>query len=196
MLEAESHSEKSARYLAVIRERADAMRRMTEELLRYSVVASTADELRMEPVCLNDVLEQSLAGMYGVFTARGLVPDIRMPEERIVRTLDAAALRRVFDNILNNAAKYSGGDLAVELTADGTATFSNRADGLTRVDAERLFDRFYTVETAGGSTGLGLSIARLLTEKMGGHISADSQRGRLYVRAAFPAESPSPSPSP
>lgn len=196
LLEAELHSEKSARYLAVIRERADAMRRMTEELLRYSVVASTADELRMEPVCLNDVLEQSLAGMYGVFTARGLVPDIRMPEERIVRTLDAAALRRVFDNILNNAAKYSGGDLAVELTADGTATFSNRADGLTRVDAERLFDRFYTVETAGGSTGLGLSIARLLTEKMGGHISADSQRGRLYVRAAFPAESPSPSPSP
>lgn len=196
MLEAESHSEKSARYLAVIRERADAMRRMTEELLRYSVVASTADELRMEPVCLNDVLEQSLAGMYGVFTARGLVPDIRMPEERIVRTLDAAALRRVFDNILNNAAKYSGGDLAVELTADGTSTFSNRADGLTRVDAERLFDRFYTVETAGGSTGLGPSIARLLTEKMGGHISADSQRGRLYVRAAFPAESPSPSPSP
>ncbi|MDO4384627.1 MAG: HAMP domain-containing sensor histidine kinase [Clostridia bacterium] len=196
LLEAEAHSEKSARYLAIIRERADAMRRMTEELLRYSVVASTADELHREPVCLNDVLEQSLAGMYGVFTARGLAPDIRMPEERIVRTLDAAALRRVFDNILNNAAKYSGGDLAVELAADGTAIFSNRADGLTRVDAERLFDRFYTVETAGGSTGLGLSIARLLTEKMGGHIFADSDSGMLRVRATFPAESSSPSPSP
>ena len=196
LLEAEAHSEKSARYLAVIRERADAMRRMTEELLRYSVVASTADGLRMEPVCLNDVLEQSLAGMYGAFTARGIAPDIRMPEERIVRTLDAAALRRVFDNILNNAAKYSGGDLAVELTADGTATFSNRAEGLTHLDAERLFDRFYTVETASGSTGLGLSIARLLTEKMGGHISADSDSGILRVRASFPAKSPNASPSP
>ena len=196
LLEAEAHTEKSVRYLAIIRERADAMRRMTEELLRYSVVASTADQLRMEPVCLNDILEQSLAGMYGVFTARGIAPEIRIPEARIVRTLDAAALRRVFDNLLNNAAKYSSGDLAVELTSDGTATFSNRAEGLTHVEAERLFDRFYTVETARGSTGLGLSIARLLTEKMGGQIHADDRSGALSIRVTFPAESPEHSTSP
>ena len=74
-------------------------------------------------------------------------------------------LRRVFDNILSNAAKYTDGDLSVRLTPDGRVTISNRVQGLDRVQAGRLFDRFFTVEAANGSTGLGLSIAKLLTEK-------------------------------
>ncbi len=108
------------------------------------------------------------------------------PEEKIVRKLDAAALRRIFDNILSNAVKYADGDLAVTLLPDGAVTFSNSAQALSRVQAERLFDRFYTVEAARDSTGLGLSIAKLLTEKMGGTISADYADGRLRIRTVFP----------
>ena len=104
-----------------------------------------------------------------------------MPEQAVARQLDAAALRRVFDNILSNAVKYADGDLAVSLLPDGTATFSNSAPSLSRVQAERLFDRFYTVETARDATGLGLSIARLLVEKMGGVITASYENGRLHI---------------
>ena len=186
LLEQEPQSEKSARYLAVIRERTDAMRALTEELFRYSVLTATADELHAEPVCLNDVLEQSLAGFYGVLSAHGITPEVDMPEEKIVRSLDAAALRRIFDNILSNAVKYSDGDLTVVLTPDGTVTFSNRASALSRVEAARLFDRFYTVETARNSTGLGLSIAKLLTEKMGGTIGAEYENGALQICIWFP----------
>ena len=50
---------------------------------------------------------------------------------------------------------------------------------------ERLFDRFFTVESASGSTGLGLSIARQLTEKMGGHISAEYEDESLCVRVTL-----------
>ena len=154
----EPQSERAARYLAVIRERTDAMRSLTEELFRYSVITATAEELRREAVCLNDVLEQSLAGFYGALSAQGITPEIRMPEEKITRHLDAAALRRIFDNILSNAVKYADGDLTVRLLPDGAVTFSNRAPALSRVQAQRLFDRFYTVESARSATGLGLSI--------------------------------------
>ena len=188
LLEQEPQSEQTARYLAILRERTDAMRALTEELFRYSVLTSTADALRMEAVCLNDILEQSLAGLYGALSARGITPEVHIPEERCIRQLDAAALRRVFDNILSNAVKYSDGDLAVSLLPDGTVTFSNRALSLSRVEAERLFDRFYTVEAARSSTGLGLSIARLLTEKMGGTITAEYEAGALHIRAAFPPQ--------
>ena len=181
-------TEAAARYLAVIRERTDAMRALTEELFRYSVLTATADELHTEPVCLNDVLEQSLAGFYGALSARGIAPSVRMPEEKVIRPLDAAALRRVFDNILSNAAKYSDGDLAVVLAPDGKVTFSNRASALSRVEAARLFDRFYTVDSARGSTGLGLSIAKLLTEKLHGTISADYENETLRICIAFPTE--------
>lgn len=188
LLEQEVQTEAAARYLAVIRERTDAMRALTEELFRYSVLTATADELHTEPVCLNDVLEQSLAGFYGALSARGITPSVQLPEEKVIRPLDAAALRRVFDNILSNAAKYSDGDLAVVLAPDGKVTFSNRASALSRVEAARLFDRFYTVDSARGSTGLGLSIAKLLTEKLHGTISADYENETLRICIAFPTE--------
>ena len=188
LLEQEPQTEAAARYLAVIRERTDAMRALTEELFRYSVLTATADELHTEPVCLNDVLEQSLAGFYGTLSARGITPSVHLPEEKVIRPLDATALRRVFDNILSNAAKYSDGDLAVALAPDGEVTFSNRASALSRVEAARLFDRFYTVDSARGSTGLGLSIAKLLTEKLHGTISADYENETLRICIAFPTE--------
>ena len=188
LLEQEPQTEAAARYLAVIRERTDAMRALTEELFRYSVLTATADELHTEPVCLNDVREQSRAGFYGALSARGITPSVQLPEEKVIRPLDAAALRRVFDNILSNAAEYSDGDLAVVLAPDGKVTFSNRASALSRVEAARLFDRFYTVDSARGSTGLGLSIAKLLTEKLHGTISADYENETLRICIAFPTE--------
>ena len=185
LLTQEPQSEKSERYLSVIRERTDAMRGLTEELFRYSVIAGTTEELHFEPVCLNDILEQSLVGFYGALSECEIVPDIELPEQPIERTLDRHALRRIFDNILSNAVKYSDGDLAVSLLPDGTVTFSNSAPSLSRVQAERLFDRFYTVETARNSTGLGLSIAKLLTEKMGGTITAEYENGHLQICIGF-----------
>ena len=62
------------------------------------------------------------------------------------------------------------------------------ASGLTPVMAGRLFDRFYTVESGRHATGLGLTIAKHLTEAMGGRIRADCRGGRLTIALSFPAE--------
>jgi len=186
LLEQEEKSEAAARYLAVIRERCDALGALTEELFRYSVITSTPDALTLEPVSLNGALEVSLAAFYGALTEKGIDPEIRMPEGEVVRQLDPAALQRVLSNILNNAVKYSDGDLTVTLTGNGTIAFSNGARELSAVQAEKLFDRFYTVASARPSTGLGLSIAKVLTERMGGTAAAEVQDGRLTVTLRFP----------
>lgn len=186
LLEQEPQSEKSIRYLAILRERTETMCNLTEKLFLYSVITSTTDELNLEAVCLNDILEQSLAGSYSALSVRGITPEVQMPEETVVRTLDAAALRRIFDNLLSNAVKYSDGDLTVSLLPDGSVTFSNHTRSLSRVQAERLFDRFFTIETARNSTGLGLSIAKLLVEKMNGTIAAKYKDEKLHICIAFP----------
>lgn len=186
LLEHEPLPESSRRYLAVIRERTDAMRGLTEELFRYSVIAGTAEEFNPEPVCVNDILEQSLAGAYGMLSGRGIVPDIEISERPVARILDPGALRRIFDNILSNAVKYSDGDLTVRMSPDGAAWFENSANDLDAVRTAHLFDRFFTVNTARSGTGLGLSIARSLTEKMGGGITAEYRCGRLRVGVMFP----------
>jgi len=66
--------------------------------------------------------------------------------------------------------------------------FTNTAKELSVVDVARLFDRFYTVDTARRSTGLGLSIAKLLTERMNGSISADLKDEKLTITVDFSDE--------
>ena len=186
LLEREPHTDQSKRYLSVIRERTETMRSLTEELLQYSVATAASDGLREETVSVKSVLEQSLAAFYGVLSERGISPGIKLPNDPVKRTLDSGALRRIFDNILSNAVKYSDGDLTVTLSPEGTVVFSNSARKLGRVQAERLFERFFTVESARGSTGLGLSIAKQLTERMNGSISASYADERLHICIHFP----------
>lgn len=184
LLEREEKSDTVKNYLGQIRGRTEAMKTLTEELFRYSIVASS-QPLKYEKLCVNSVLEESLAEFYGAIVQKGITPKIEITETRVVRILDKTALKRIFGNIIGNAVKYSGGDLFVTLAEDGTATFSNIAEGLDSVAVGKLFDRFYTVETAGNSTGLGLSIAKLLAEQMGGTITAEYAESRVVITLKF-----------
>ena len=181
MLAKSGLSEKQAEYLAVIEGRLAAMKRLTEELLAYSVAASDEAELALEEVDLGAALEDSLTQFYAAFEERGILPSISLPAGKVVRPADKDALARVFGNILSNAVRYSDGDFCVTLREDGEVVFENAASALDGVSAGRLFDRFFTVENARGGTGLGLSIAKLLTERMGGSIGAAWSDGRLRI---------------
>ena len=184
LLEREEKSEDTARYLSLIENRVEAMKQLTEELFRYSVILSTG-ELVLETVCVNGVLEESIAAFYGVLTNRGIQPEIHITENRIERQLNRESLGRVFSNILNNALKYSDSDLEIFLHDDGEIIFSNTASSLNEVQVGKLFDRFFTVEAARNSNGLGLSIAKTLVEQMGGFILAELENKKLNIRIQF-----------
>ena len=185
LLAREDCSDEARRYLDIIRGRADSLRELTEELFRYSVIVSEEKEPELEAVSLNAALEESIASAYASLSAAGIDPCIHIPEETIMKKLDKSLLSRIFGNILSNAAKYSDGDLFIALSPEGIR-FQNTASRLDKLQAERLFDRFYTVESARSSTGLGLSIAKELTEKMGGSISAEYEKSSLTVILRFP----------
>lgn len=184
LLEKEPLNENAARYLSLIANRTEAMKQLTEELFRYSVILST-QELEMETVCLNSVLEETIAAFYAALTARGLRPQIHMSGKRVEKQLNREALARVFGNLLNNALKYSDGDLEITLYDNGEITFANAASGLNEIQVGKLFDRFFTVEAARNSNGLGLAISKTLVEQMGGTIAADYCQGRLTIRIQF-----------
>lgn len=184
LLEKEEKSENVTRYLSLIENRVDAMKQLTEELFRYSVILST-EEMTMETVHVNGVLEESIAAFYGALTSRGIQPRIHMSGKRIEKQLNRDALARVFSNILNNALKYSDGDLEITLLDDGEIVFSNTASGLNEIQVGKLFDRFFTVEAARNSNGLGLAISKTLVEQMGGTITADYNNKVLSIAICF-----------
>ena len=184
LLQKEDTSENVTRYLSLIQNRVDAMKQLTEELFRYSVILST-EEITLETVHVNGVLEESIAAFYGALTSRNIQPEIRITENKIERQLNREALGRVFSNILNNALKYSDGDLAITLLDEGEIIFTNTASSLNEVQVGKLFDRFFTVEAARNSGGLGLSIAKALVEQMGGSITAEFADRQLSIKIVF-----------
>ena len=186
LLEQEELSADASRYVAVIHERAEAMRSLCEELFRYSLVSAEEQQLHPERLSLNAALQESLAAAYTMLRERGIAPDVSLPETDVQRTLDRASLTRVLANLLSNAAKYSDGDLSVTLSEAGEIRFENTASALSEVEVGRLFDRFYTVDSARKSTGLGLAISRALVERMGGSISARLVEGSLRITLDFP----------
>ena len=181
LLKREDNSLETQRYLALIFNRVEAMKQLTEELFRYSVIMS-AEGMELEPADMVCVLEESVAGFYGPLTEHGIRPVIELPDAPVVRLLDRKLLSRIFGNILSNALKYSAGDLSIVMRESGEVSFSNTAPGLDGVQAGRLFDRFFTVEAARESTGLGLAIAKTLVERMGGTIAAEYRSGTLAIR--------------
>ena len=184
LLETEGMTDNTRRYLEQISNRTEALKALTEELFRYSVISSVSD-LSYEKVNVGRVLEDTLISFYGAFEQKNITPNISLPDGVIIRSLDKSALSRIFGNIISNAVKYSDGDFTVIMTDTGEITFSNTASELSSVDVGKLFDRFYTVDSARKSTGLGLSIAKLLTERMGGCISADYKGNTLSIMLSF-----------
>lgn len=200
-------SARDRRYVACIHGRADAMRQLTEELFRYALAADASSANVATPAradcaapaggraaatCdLRRSVEESLAAFYGVLQGRGVTPTVSLPDSPVERRYDdaqIAALGRILGNVIANAAKYGDGDLDVTLSADGVIAVANAVSGFDAVDAGRLFDRYYTLETGAHATGLGLSVARLLTERLGGAIDADCRAGRLTITLSLPDE--------
>lgn len=185
LLDETEKSSRAAQYIEVIKNRTELMKQLTEELFRYSVILSTNQDMVLENVVVNRVLEESIAEFYAALKEKNISPNIKMTEKKIVRCLNKPALSRVFSNIINNALKYSDGDLDIELMDTGEIIFSNTAVKLDEVQVGKLFNRFFTVDVSRKSTGLGLSIAQTLMEQMEGTITAEYVNKKLYIRILF-----------
>lgn len=186
LLEKKDLPQDEKRYVEQIRNRSEALKQLTEELFRYSVISSTP-EMSYENVDMRRVIEETLISFEGALQEANIIPNVQLPVSPIWRRLDSTALTRIFSNIINNAIKYTDGDFSVVLDENGSVTFSNAAKELNTVEVGKLFDRFYTVDSARKSTGLGLSIAKLLTERMKGSIRAEYISDKLNIVVSFPS---------
>ena len=79
LLEQEEKSEKVNRYIAVIKNRTEMLKQLTEELFRYSVILTSEEDLKIEPITINNVLEESIASFYTILKEKQKPFDITNP---------------------------------------------------------------------------------------------------------------------
>lgn len=186
LLEKEQKSQDAERYIGIIKNRTDTLKQLAEDLFRYSVITSPDYESPKERLSVNSILEECIAFHYDALRQSNIIPEIHVPESTVFCIMNRVALNRIFSNLIENAIKYSDGDLCMELTDKGEINVSNMASKLTLIEVNKLFDRFYTVENARKSTGLGLSIVKVLVEQTGGTINAKYMSGRLIICIRLP----------
>ncbi len=188
--------EKQDRYLAIIRNKAELMTRLVDDLSLFSGFETGGVVLDRAPVdfatFLGEVLDELDFDYPGLRIERGAF-------EATTLSCDATQIKRVIANIVQNAARHAAPcSLLVTLSrADGAlnVAFADDGPGIAAEDLPRVFERFYRGDKSRnprtGSQGLGLSIARMIVEAHGGEIHAESPPGagtRIVMRLPFPPD--------
>ena len=185
LLKEESLTQNGRKYISVINRKTEELTELTEQLFDFAKILDTDMVLTKEKCYLNELLEEVLASYYPIFKEKDIVPEVLICKEKVEKELNKASMIRVFENIFSNVVKYSNGNFKVELKNDGEIIFSNKATSLDATTVQKIFDRYFSVENAKESTGIGLSIAKQLVELNGGSISADYVKGILVIEVRF-----------
>jgi PAS domain S-box-containing protein len=152
------------------------LQHLSDTLLRLSRIGWDRREPDLEIVDLREAVQQAVERMEPLAESAGL--GILVEGDSAHVCADSEWLQEVLLVLLSNAIKHSsrGGDIRVRVRS-GALTVEDEGTGISSVDLPHIFERFYRGKGSSEGFGLGLSICKELTERMGGRISIDSREG-------------------
>ncbi|MEW5929191.1 MAG: ATP-binding protein [Gemmatimonadota bacterium] len=193
------------RFAEVVRENAERLQRIVDDLLDLSRIESGGWRAEPEEVAVAEAAEEAWAVLEEAAAEKGVEFGLEVaPGCELVRA-DPSALRQIFTNLLHNALRHTPGGCSVTVRAACAPEAEGRAPGrwvrlevadtgcgIPAAHLPRIFERFYRVDNArartAGGTGLGLAIVKHLVESHGGTVEAESELGRgTTIRFTLPA---------
>ncbi|MGN0683795.1 MAG: sensor histidine kinase [Oscillospiraceae bacterium] len=185
----ESLSPRGAEQLSLCIKKSDEMKQMADDFFELSVLESDSSPVSLQTVNMTNEVIQLMVDNEAVIRAKGLSPEVILPERTILARADKQLLRRMLGNLLNNALKYADNRFTVEVKESENGRcrvcFSNGIIGALP-DANRLFERTYRADKArNGSAGLGLYIVKLLAQKQNFSVGAETSDNILTIWVEF-----------
>ena len=189
LLEREEPTEAQRKRLNVIRKHANELGDLIEHFFEYSYLLSNDSDMHYERFCLTDETAECIAAAVPQLEEKNIEVHIGQ-FSRVLVTADREKTVRIIQNLVRNCIHHSAGDINVDVSESeelARLTISNPVLNPSSLQPERLFDRFYTAEKSRRkSTGLGLSIVRLLAEQMNGRAYASLDGNMLSITVELP----------
>ncbi|MCB2354673.1 sensor histidine kinase [Clostridium estertheticum] len=162
-----------AEALEIIEHKAETMKILVAQFYDFSRLNAGDFGLTLNNVDISRTLKKSLMGNYQILERSHLAIEVNIPEHPIWVMAEDSALVRIFLNLLQNAGRYADSFLRISMKEDDEnvlISFINDTNMLSEDDIPHLFNRFYMQDSSRnqGGTGLGLTVAKLLAEEMGG----------------------------
>ena len=171
-----------AKYTGIALEKAYRLEQLINEF--FEITRFNLNEIRLQNnrIDLGLMLSQMTEEFYPMFKEKNLKCKIDV-NEKILMFADADKIARVFDNLLKNAVSYSYENSTIIIGARKRngyviVKFRNRCDEIPKENLDRLFEKFYRLDSSRasstGGSGLGLAISKQIVELHGGTLKAKS----------------------
>ena len=193
LLERPHTPEEGAEYLEVLERQSKRLKKLTEDLVEASKASTGNMSVTLAPTSTLEIINQSLAEYGQRMEAGKLSVLINVPEPAPTVRADGRLLWRVMDNLFNNVVKYAMPETRVYVdvrTSEGNAVISvkNISRAALNVSAEELMERFVRGDASRSTegSGLGLSIAKSLTELQHGQFSISTDGDLFKAEITLP----------
>lgn len=184
---------KAQEYIEVLERKSQRLKKLTEDLVEASKASAGTLSVVRERLGFTQLLDQALGEYEEKFRAAGLTPILTSPDHELCVEADGRHLWRVIDNLLGNCCKYAmpGTRVYLDVKAwDGSVALSvkNISRNPLNIPPDQLMERFVRgdVSRTTEGSGLGLSIARSLTELQGGAFRLDIDGDLFKAVVTFP----------
>lgn len=186
-------NERAKKYIAILEDKALRLKHLTDDLVEASKISSGNIKLELNRLNFQELIQQTNGEFSEKFENKGLNLVVNMPEEPVVIVADGRRLWRVIENLYNNTVKYAMPNtrVYVELTTVGHMvrfSIKNISEQPLNINADELTERFIRGDVARSTegSGLGLSIARNLTELQKGSFNIYLDGDLFKVTIIFP----------
>jgi signal transduction histidine kinase len=189
LLEKSELSEDQREKINVIKKKSETLYNLITSFFEITILESNIEKINIEKINMNNFLSDALIQNIASFREAGIEPIFDLSNKTIFIEGDKIILQRIVQNLISNMLKYASGYAKISLIQKEHVelSFMNRIQDSKKIDVHLLFEKFYTADRSrsAGSTGLGLSIVKLLAEKMNAKVTAEINEDILILKILF-----------
>lgn len=189
----ETKEEERLEYLQIIRKRAKVLQGFIQDFYELSRIEGENYPILLDSIQVQNTLSETVVAYYNEFEKKQIQVNVELEEKACVIIVDKIQFNRIINNLIQNALKYSDKVFFIRQRIHNgycIIRFENDKNGMKEEELKLIFDRFYTGDSTRNnqSTGLGLTISKILVEKMKGSIETKIDQDMFIIELSFPVQ--------